>query len=305
MKNLILIYGQDSYRMKKKLKELTNQALQDGFLIQDLNFDQSYSKEELQRILQNNLFWQPKLFIFRQAIFNLPANVLKFISQKLRENKKNIAIFFELLESNRINLNFDLKETQNYYFPLLSGQKMVAWIKAEVKEAGGKIDSKAANYLAFMFSPDSWMISSQIKKLVSFKDKQLITLEDVLSLCQSNQDVLIFNTLDAIATKKRVEAIKNIQLHLSKGESPNYILAMLFKQFKNMLLIKELDSNKISASQINMHPYLQNKLKKISSLFSVQDLKKIIFKLFQLDLKIKAGELNPQIALELFVAEMS
>jgi DNA polymerase-3 subunit delta len=166
----------------------------------------------------------------------------------------------------------------------------------------------ALNKLAEFVGNDLWQMENEIKKLISFKGGKIIKKEDVEILVKSRIETDIFETIDSLALKNKRKALELIHKHLEKGDSPLYLLSMINFQFRNLLIIKDLIEKgrpyytfqKIT----QLHPFVIKKSYSQSQRFSLQELKKIYQKIFQVDLNIKTGKLDPQTALDLFIAEI-
>jgi len=95
--------------------------------------------------------------------------------------------------------------------------------------------------------------------------------------------------------------------HIERGDSPFYILTMINFQFRNLLLVKDLEAK--SLSEITsilkpMHPFVVKKSLSLAKKFTIQELEKIYVKLFQMDLAVKTGKIKPEMALELLIIDM-
>ena len=119
-------------------------------------------------------------------------------------------------------------------------------------------------------------------------------------------EVDIFKTIDALASKNKKQALELLQKHLNGGDNPLYLLSMIVYQFRNLLLIKELSGKKLMYASIvkksGLHPYVVKKNYFTCSQFSFEELKNIYKKIFQFDLDIKTGKMEPETALNLLVS---
>jgi DNA polymerase-3 subunit delta len=151
-------------------------------------------------------------------------------------------------------------------------------------------------------------MNNEIKKLVSFKSKRRIEAEDVELLVKPKIEADIFKTIDAIAQKNKKQALFLIHKHLEKGDSPLYLLSMINFQFRNLLMIKDLiEKNRpyyAILKTTKLHPFVVKKSWQLANKFTFQELKKIYQKIFQADLSIKTGKIEPKITLELLLAEL-
>jgi len=155
---------------------------------------------------------------------------------------------------------------------------------------------------------DLWQMSNEIKKLASFKNNKTLRIEDIELLVRSKIETDIFKTIDAIAEKNKKQALNLFHKHLEKGDSPLYLLSMINYQFRNLLIVKDLiEKHKpydVILKKSGLHPFVVKKSYYQSQRFTFQELKKIFQKIFKADLDIKTGRIQPEIALDLLIAEI-
>jgi DNA polymerase-3 subunit delta len=92
--------------------------------------------------------------------------------------------------------------------------------------------------------------------------------------------------------------------HLDAGENSLYLLSMIAYQFRNLLIIKELLNARKPLASCGLHPFVVKKSSYLCSQFSMEQLKKIYQKIFQVDLDIKTGKIEAETALDLLVSEI-
>ena len=219
-------------------------------------------------------------------------------------------------------------------FEPLKGAKLKNWVEKEFEKQGAKATPRASEKLIDFIGNNLWQFSNEIKKLVAYKNKpafvkasagkprsreislrgkQKIEEKDVELLVRPKIETEIFKTIDAIAAKNKKTALKLIHQHLERGDSPLYLLSMVNFQFRNLLIIKSRDQSsndirtggiKKMAQELNLHPFVIKKSLWQARKFSLEELKRIYRKIFQIDLNIKTGRLDPQIALDLLITEI-
>ena len=72
----------------------------------------------------------------------------------------------------------------------------------------------------------------------------------------------------------------------------------LLNQFRNLLIIKQSPKNS------GLHPFVVQKSSYLCNQFSIEQLKKIYQKIFQVDSDIKTGKIEPELALDLLLSEI-
>jgi len=330
---IIFLYGLDTYRSREKLHEIIanyQKIHKSGlnlkyFLGTETDFDTL--KDELR---QTSMFKEKKLIILVD-IFSNSEFKERFLESGKSLNKfwlgdENIILFYEqnsVLKEDPLLL-FLKKYSQSQEFQPLGGQKLKSWAKKEFENYGAKIEEKALDKLIDFVGNDLWQMVNEIKKLVSYrasrqrgeggKENEVlfdqkkgvrIELEDVELLVRPKIETDIFETIDAIASKDKKRALKFIKAHLERGDSPLYLFSMIVFQFRNLLMVKDLiERNLPSYFLTGLHPFVIKKSILLSNKFRFLELKKIYQKIFQIDIDIKTGKIEPEIALDLLITEL-
>jgi len=184
------------------------------------------------------------------------------------------------------------------------------WVAEEFGKNNVKINSDALDLLVGFIKGDLWEMANEIDKLSNYKrgDGGPVKKEDVELLVKPNIETDIFKTIDALASKDKKLALSLLHKHLDSGEFPLKLLAMIAYQFKNLLIIKELQDTKQPYASIvkksGLHPFVAQKTYYLSGQFSMAGLKKIYQKIFQVDSDIKTGKIDAEIALDLLLSEI-
>lgn len=306
---IIFLYGEDTYRMSEKLKEIIERYKKihkTGLNLK--SFDDFTNFKE--GIRQTSMFKEKKLAV----VTNIFAN--SDFKEKFYQNKKDflisedIILIYEEKDFNKNNSLFKFlkKNAKSQEFKFLTGQRLKTWIKKEFDRYETKIDPGVLEKLIEYIGNDLWQMSNEIKKLASFKNNKTIKAEDIELLVRSKIETDIFKTIDSIADKNKKQALNLLHKHLEKGDSPLYLLSMINYQFRNLLIVKDLIEKQkpynIILKRSGLHPFVVKKSYYQSQKFTFQELKKIFQKIFEADLNIKTGKIQPEIALDLLIAEI-
>jgi len=146
-----------------------------------------------------------------------------------------------------------------------------------------------------------------------------ITSIDVESMVKPKIEGNIFGLIDALGHKKSREAIKLLHDLLASGEHELYIFTMIIYQFRNLLIVKDyLENSKIQdarykkysnnnfqiSKDLGLNSYVVQKTVLQAKNFTFDELKGIYHKLFDYDVKIKTGKIEPQTALDILIVEL-
>jgi len=316
---IIFLYGPDTYRSRQKLNEIVEhykKIHKSGLDLKLLDLKEKDFQDFKNEAQIASMFSEKKLLVLKNAFENFDFK--EKISAEIEKFAKSeeVILFYEE-EIKKDKFFQTLKKFSEYQeFQLLDGERLKNWVKKEFKKYQAKIDSAVLEKLIEFVGNDLWQMANEIKKLVAYKTghNQITTVtklcpeierEDVELLVKSKIEIDIFKTIDAIAAKDKKRAIKLLKAHLEKGDSPLYLLSMINFQFRNLLIIKDLIEKNLSPySFTNLHPYVIKKSISLLGKFSFSELKKIYQKIFEVDLDIKTGKIEPEMALDLLITEI-
>jgi DNA polymerase-3 subunit delta len=296
--------GQDTYRLKEEIDSIIRKEKEKNknFLeIEKFNFDDDFKLEQIENIFsQNNIFKNKKLVIFNGFLKNKDFidNILTPFLKKTKENKDTF-IFVEDCEtfdklSPEIKKLFKLKK-----FDFLKGQQLKKWIENEFLKYGFKVKDVVVLKLIYYIGSDSWRLSNEIKKLISYSLNKEINEKDIDLFVKPKTEINIFKFIDSLAQRNKKLALNLLKKQLKEKSDPAYILSMINYQFRNLILVKE--TNGIG---LNLKPFFIRKLLFLSKKFTMPELKRIYQKIFEADFKLKTGVLEPDLVLDFLLAEI-
>ncbi len=310
---LIFLYGQDTYRSRKKLREIIEhyrKVHKSGLNLKYFDYS-NLSFETLKNEFQITPMFKEKKLIVLENISPHLENEEKFLGLiKNLENSKDIILVYQGGQPDlRSTLFKSLKKySKSQEFKPLEEEKLKSWVDGEFAKFKTEIDPEALNRLIYFIGNDLWRMNNEIEKLVNFKSRKKINPGDVELLVKPKIEADIFETIDALAQKNKKRALSLINKHLEKGDSPLYLLSMINFQFRNLLMIKDLiEKNRpyyTILKTTKLHPFTVKKSWQLANKFTFQELKKIYQKIFQADLSIKTGKVEPRISLELLLTEI-
>lgn len=194
-------------------------------------------------------------------------------------------------------------------FPTPSRRDLQNWIKRRVTKKGSNIDTEAVMMLADIVGHDLQTLDSEIEKLTTYRPDQIIREEDIVALVSYAKDANIFATVDAMINGSSGQAITQAHQVLNSGRPTTYILSMIARQVRMLILVKDLKSRKISDSKIGsrlgLSGYPLQKTIHQEKQFTLKDLKYIHTKLVESDIKVKTSGSDEHLVLDLLIAEIS
>jgi DNA polymerase-3 subunit delta len=309
---IYLIFGEDTFRVNRKLKEIIEKYRKihkSGLNLKVLDLKEKNFEDFKREFESSSMFSEKKLLILKNASKNkeFQENFLKNLEKF--EKSKEIIFFFEENDLRGNSFFGEIrKHGRSQEFKLLDDFRLRIWLKEEFKNHGVKIEEGAIKKLIFLVGNDLWRMSEEIKKLIAFKKGKEIKERDIEILISPKLEIDVFKAIDAISSKNKKLAFKFLHNLLKRGEKPAVLFSMIKYQFRNLIEVKDLieKGEKIPQikNKIELHPFVLEKILRISQKFKIEELRKIYQRIFNFDLAIKTGKIEPDLALDLFLAQL-
>lgn len=188
--------------------------------------------------------------------------------------------------------------------------ELPAWITRRAQEKGARIDRAAAQDLATFVGRNLRLLDNELEKLAAYcGGARPITSKDVRLLVPYAQEANIFDMVDAMGRRDQATALRLLRELERDGAAPLYLLSMIVRQFRILLQVSDLMSQRLDkdaiARHIGLHPYPTQKAMQQCRLWRSQDLADAYDRLLETDVAIKTGKLPDDLALDLLVVELS
>ncbi|MFA7244207.1 MAG: DNA polymerase III subunit delta [Patescibacteria group bacterium] len=312
-----LIYGQDTYRSKKKLSEILAE-----FLVSDpnkMNLEQIDGAEMAYGDFDRAISTMPFLAEKRLVIITnfLTKNKDSDLKSKIADRIGKISdqvdiIFFESGDPDkRVSLFKKLSADAENFAPLV-GSDIDKFILENIKKSGMEIDFQAVRLLSSGLSADLNRLENELQKLILYAKSQgrkKIIEADVLELVEMDNNANVFHFVEALSGKNQKMAPQHLYNLIKIGEPEIKILSMIVYQYRNMIILKDfIESGEAVAglaSKAKMHPFVVQKTLPILKKYSLAQLIGVYSYLQKIDSEIKTGEIEPRIAIDMIVAKLA
>lgn len=184
------------------------------------------------------------------------------------------------------------------------------WIKNQSDQNGCSITPSAIRLLSSLIGNDLWALNNELEKLALYTNGQAIEEENVREIVAQAKESNIFNFVDAIIDKKTSIALNLLQQLRQDGQDSSYILAMINRQLRLIASMKDLlesgtDKRHIgSLLRINSQ-FVIDKTIQQAHRCSMIEVKHRYGTLLQSDLSIKEGRMDPDLALDILVHDLT
>jgi DNA polymerase-3 subunit delta len=184
------------------------------------------------------------------------------------------------------------------------------WIEERARKHSGEIEPRAAHQLAAVVGADLRLLDQEIAKLVTYTNaERAITPADVETLVPYAQTAVVFDLVDALGKRDGRTAAQTLHRLLDAGEHPLGLLAMIVRQFRLLIQVKELKAKGATpqdvAKTLKLHPFPADKLHGQATYFTADQLEAVYRHLLDTDVAIKTGEVEAEVALDLLVATLA
>jgi DNA polymerase-3 subunit delta len=192
-------------------------------------------------------------------------------------------------------------------FGLYKDGDMAQWIQQQAKQAGGQMAPAAARVLAHMVGTDTRLAYQEVQKLLAYAGyKRTVEAEDVETLSVAVFNERIFALIDALAAQDSKRASRLLRQFLEE-EDPGYVMAMIVRQFRLLLLAREILDQGGLAKEVRSRLKLRTdfeagKITEQARGFSLPTLEGVYRSLLDIDEAIKSGRIEDEVALDGMVA---
>ena len=194
-------------------------------------------------------------------------------------------------------------------FPLPRGSQLREWVRTRGESKGMKVEPAAVNLLAETIGGDLDTLDSELKKLASYRMEGFVREEDVNALVSYTREASIFATVDAMIEGRAGVAIRLVHQLLDSGRPVAYLLTMMSRQIRLLLLAKDLKARGVPISEfggrLKLSDYPLKKTLDQERRFTSDQLAGIHHMILKADLAMKSSSIDETTALELLVAEIA
>ena len=306
-----LLYGNEEYLKQSFRKQLFDAASGgDGMNAKVLS-----GKDQDLSALRDFTDTMP-FFAERRVLLLVDTGLFKSASEGfdswIRELPDTACVIFSESECDKRNRLFKAVSECGYVSELNhpDEETLERWIQAFFPKNGLRVTRDAYRKI-LEYSDDSMeRLKNELEKLCSYcADKGTVTEEDVTAILTPAVKSRVFEMTESIALKDRDRALKLYYDLLSLKEPPLRILYLTARQFNQLLLVKELVSERKNRNEISelmkIRPFAAGKLSDLSRRFTVRELKDAVSLAAELEEAVKTGNLEDTLAAELLLIRLS
>ncbi|GFO68442.1 DNA polymerase III subunit delta [Geomonas limicola] len=308
---LYLLCGDEPCLVERAVKKLLDRTVDPGF--RDFNLNLFYGNEckgeEIFSAAQTLPMFADRRVVLVKKGGELPAAAQEILLPYLQDASPSTCLILQADKvDGRKKFFAEFKKRGEFVeFKKPYENQLGPYVRDEVRAAGKKIDSQAAELLAYLVGNNLQELVSQIEKLCLFcGKKEQIGVEDVKAIVSDTKVESVFEFTDALGSRDTARALRLLTTLLDDGEAPLRILGGVARHYRQLWQVRELLDRKMPNSEIGkaagINPYFLNKVLQQARNYRVGELLKIFEGMLELDLAFKSGGLEDAL-FERFVLE--
>ena len=301
-KNIYLLYGEEKYDLNKKITSIKKEfdKLENGVNLFYITKDNIDTLKDV--LTEVTFFGSNKLVIVKETNLKFDIEMLKDVDEDII-----VVIVEESIDKRLSSYKTLSKIAQIHEFKALDRRAMTTYVYDLFKKYNLNTTFDTADYFVEVCGLDKNNNINEIKKLVIYlDDNKNLTKEIIDKVCSKTLNAKIFDVLNKIVNKDKKNAIKALDDLLRQKESIIKIYIMLYKQIKQMYMIKYLKQKNETdiATKLGIHPYTFKLLNVTCDKYTLNKLKQIMYMFDDYDEKTKNGEMDFEIGLKKIICAM-
>ena len=206
---------------------------------------------------------------------------------------------------------------QVHEFRLPSVRDMPGWVRQRADRLGAAIEPSAISALVDAIGNDTRLIDMELQKLALYRSDGrsvgrsggMIRRQDVEEMVSYVKEANIFAAVDAALEGRAGFALRLAHQLLDEGRSSTYVITMLARQVRFLIVAKDMKSRGFRqdeiGSRLSIRGYPLTKTMQQEGRFSAERLAEIHRRLIEADLSIKTGAADEEMALDALIVGLS
>ena len=188
-------------------------------------------------------------------------------------------------------------------FEALDDVKLSQWMNQTLRPTGKRMARDACDMLAFYSGRELTALVGELEKLAAYvKERQEITVQDVEAIATRTAECTVFAMVDALCEGRAQEAFRLLGVLLQGGEEYIYVLAMITRQYRNLMYYCEMRDRRMQRSQmarqLGVPEFALGRLARQAGKRGFEQLRECLSLCVQADYDIKRGALRDEAAVK-------
>lgn len=307
-RQVYLLYGEERYLRRQYREKLQKALCEEGDTMNTHFFEgQDIPIGEVIDLAETMPF-----FADRRVIFITDSDLFKSGGEKMAEYLSNPSesTFFVFTESaiDKRSKLYKTVQAKGYAaeFAEQDETTLKRWVAGILGKEKLKITENTVQLFLSKTGTDMENIQMELEKLICYCiGRDVVTVEDVETICTVRVSNHIFDMINAIAARQQQQALKLYYELLALQESPLRILFLIARQCNMLLQVKELSSkgfdSRSIAPKIGVPPFVAGKYLAQAAKFKTAALKRAVEQCVEAEEAVKTGRMKDQTSVEILI----
>ena len=328
-----LLYGKDDYRLRRRLREirasldpesvqgsnisvLDGAALTPGELLAHASAAPFLAPERLVTVeglvaaLASERRGRKKkdaddpLAAWEAALAQLssgalpPTTTLIFVEGTVDQRTRAFKLFAGISQVEEFNLLTGRED----------GAALAEWITRIAEEQGASVAGRVTATVAQLSGGDLWAVETELAKLSAYAAGETIDQEMLATASSFAQETKVWELADGIVAGDERKALGAMRRLIDAGEPPQLLLFMVARQFRQLVIIKDMRERGLSNRDIEaaagLPSFRVGPVSQIAARYTWATLRACYEGLLEADLNVKRGLVGVEEALQLLVHDL-
>ena len=311
-----VIYGEDKLLMEQRLKTLKKKY---HICEEDMNMVTYWCQDSSMSTIIEDALTPPFLTEYKMIVLKNPlfltaqkqktmndADIQKFMDYLPLDNPTTIFVIYHdqrNFDERKKVVKMLRKEAQFYEINPLNYYKVSDTARQAVKKRNCTIDDDALELLLSRKGTNLMDIASEVEKLCLYT--QHIDIHCVEELVNRPLDENVFDLTTAILSKDKQKMMSIYKDLMTINEEPVKLIVLVANSMRLIYQVKLLDrkgyTDQEIAKMLAVNPFRLKYVRKEGQFFQIDELLRCLNELSLLDVKIKTGQIDKKLGLELFM----
>lgn len=311
-------YGKDGYIIKQKTNQLITKYAIDQFNVTAYDMEETNIEDAINDAATIPFLAEQKMVVVKNAYFlstdttkrkeikhNIDA-LHRYLEHPPSETILVIQVPYEKMDARKAITKFVQKNATVEECTPLKEQDLRGWVRRQLGKHGIGIDADAMEELLKRVENNTEVLVSETTKLVLYaEDMQRVNIDTVRKVITKNVEDNVYEITNSLLENKRGKALEIYNDLVMHSEDPLRILGILVNKYREILhtkLLMEAGHEKaeigdyFNATSGRTYYIMKNARSVRKDIVEDQ-----LAKLEDLDYKIKTGQIDKKIGLELFI----
>lgn len=314
---IFVIYGEENFLMEQKLQSLKKKydCNDDNMNISVYRGDEDSLESVYEDLITPPFLTERKMVVLKNPYFlttkkiKKDNNELEYFDKCLIESEDVIFVIYHLGKDfdERKKIVKKLRKVAKFFeIDKVNHYKLSDSTRQAVKRREATIDDDALELLLSRLGNSLNNVAKEVEKLCLYTKH--ITYDDVDKLVSKPLDENVFALTSALLQKDRQKMFSIYHDLMILNEEPVKLIILIAGQMRLIYQVKLLDrkgyNDKEIAKILGINPYRLKYIRSEGKEFDLDELLKCLNELSLLDVKIKTGQIDKKLGLELFMLKI-